>query len=395
MLFQYLTITRKGLKLFPFKKVFTYSLFSASVIFIACQGQNNANITIDKTKEQTNPSRTDSIVTGTEGIASTNLGKNIQCIFQDKNDNYWFGTQKEGVYRYNGRTILQFTDKDGLSNNQVQTIQEDASGNIWFGTGGFGISRFDGKTMTTFTTLENLRANTYSDNKTAAASDDLWFYAGDGMYRHDENGFTHLPLQETTLGSTNSQSPSNRLSPYAVYCSLKDAKGNFWFGTQSMGVCRYDPSEASGNSLKWFTASGLAGPAVLALFEDKNGILWFGNNGSGLFRYDPVTDVLTNFTQEKGLSNDEFRKTGKSGPGTLARIYTINEDTNGNLWIGTADAGAWRYDGKQLKNYTTKDGLTSDAVSTIYKDKKGELWFGTETAICKFNGTSITSFIPH
>ena len=105
-----------------------------------------------------------------------------------------------------------------------------------------------------------------------------------------------------------------------------------------------------------------------------------------------VAETLVNFTREKGLSNDDFRKNGKSGPGTLARIYAINEDTQGNLWIGTADAGVWRFDGVNLTNFTMKDGLTNDAVSAIYKDKKGELWFGTEgRGVCKFNGTRFTT----
>ncbi|MFN8346328.1 MAG: two-component regulator propeller domain-containing protein [Spirosomataceae bacterium] len=142
----------------------------------------------------------------------------------------------------------------------------------------------------------------------------------------------------------------------------------------------------------WFTEKGLASPAVLGLFEDKTGNIWFGNNGAGLFRYDGK--ILTNFTEEKGLGNKDFRVSGKSGPGTLARIYSINEDTTGNLWIGTVDAGVWRYDGNNLTNYTTKDGLTSNAVNTIYKDKKGDLWFGTDgNGVCKFNGLSFTKFI--
>ena len=363
----------------------------ASGIFISCNPQNkpdNANPTVT---EVATTHKEESISIVSEGTLVTTLGKNIQCIFHDKNDNYWFGTQNMGIYRYGGGKLVQFTDKDGLSNNQIQTIQEDATGNIWFGTGGFGISRYDGKTMTSFKNLENLRSNTKSD-KELAATDDLWFFAGDGMYRYVRGALTQFPIQETSFGSAQDQSPSNQLGPYAVYCSLKDTKGNLWFGTQSMGVCRYDPSGTSGESLTWFIDEGLAGPAVLALFEDKNGIIWFGNNGSGLFRYDPASGKMTNFTKEKGLSNDEFRKTGKAGPGTLARIYSINEDNSGNLWIGTADAGAWHYDGKHLKNYTIKDGLTSNAVTTIFKDKKGELWFGTETDVCKFNGTSFTAF---
>jgi ligand-binding sensor domain-containing protein len=170
------------------------------------------------------------------------------------------------------------------------------------------------------------------------------------------------------------------LSQYAVYCILKDTKGNVWFGTQAHGVCRFD-----GKSFTWFKEKGLAGPAVLALYEDSKGNLWFGNNGAGLFRYDGKT--LTNFTHEKGLDNADFRLLGKSGIGTVARVYAIQEDNSGNLWVGTVDAGVWKYDGTKLTNYTTADGLTSNAVNTIYKDKNGELWFGTDSdGICKFDG---------
>ncbi len=129
------------------------------------------------------------------------------------------------------------------------------------------------------------------------------------------------------------------------------------------------------------------------MFQDKSGNLWFGNNGGGLYRYDGKS--LINFTEEKGLGNSEFIKGLKmtDQPGTLARVWTIAEDKAGNLWFGTIDAGAWRYDGKTLTNFTMKDGLTSNAICTIYKDKTGTLWFGTHTGgVCKFNGKSFINF---
>ena len=116
-----------------------------------------------------------------------------------------------------------------------------------------------------------------------------------------------------------------------------------------------------------------------------------GNNGAGLFRFDGET--LTNVTEEKQLTNYEFKVSGASNTNTLARIYSINEDDFGNLWIGTVDAGAWKYDGTTLTHYTMKDGLSSNAVNTIYKDKYGQLWFGTdENGICKFNGINFQKF---
>ena len=317
---------------------------------------------------------------------ATGIDQNIRSIFQDSHRNYWFGTNGVGVYRWDGKNLIQFTEKDGLSNNQVQSIQEDQSGNLWFGTGMFGVSRFDGKGFTTFSSKERLQASDHSGKKWALAPDDLWFYAGGGVYRYNKDSFVYLTLGKEPVAAEGMQSSPYTLSRYAVYCILKDREGNLWLGTQADGVCRYD-----GKTFTWFTDQGLAGPAVLGLFEDSKGNIWFGNNGSGLFRYDGT--ALINFTEEKGLSNPEFRLSGKDGPNTLARVYSINEDRNGNLWIGTVDAGVWRYDGTNLTQYTTRDGLTSNAVNTIYKDHLGDLWFGTDAdGVCKFNGRSFEQF---
>lgn len=372
------------------KKHFLPSLIYPLLLFVSgtsCNPQNKSNHAEESVTEQKTVPK--EVTTGSVFGAntSTQIDDNIRSIFQDKTGTYWFGTNAAGVYRYAPKqaarkTLTQFTEKDGLANAQVQSIQEDKAGNLWFGTGRFGVSRFDSKTFTTFTTKDRLTVN----NDWKSALDDLWFSAGGGGYRYNGYTLTYLPFPTPDVDAKYTPNPPELLSRYAVYCTLKDSKGNLWFGTQANGVCRYD-----GKTFTWFTEKGLAGPAVLALFEDKNGNIWFVNNGSGLFRYDGKG--VTNITEEKGLTNKEFRASNKPGPGTLARIYSINEDTTGNLWIGTVDAGVWRYDGKNLTNYTTKDGLTGNAVNTIYKDKKGELWFGTDAAgVYKFNGFSFNKF---
>jgi len=369
-----------------FKQMIICSFLLISICFTSCNGQKKPeNLNYSLTEQTTVPKAEFNNSIFNENI-TTEIDKNIRSIFQDKNGNYWIGTNGAGVYRYDGKTLIQFTVKDGLSNNQVQSIQEDKSGNIWFGTGVFGVSRFDGQTFTTFTNNENLQLRGSADLDWEIGPNDLWFYAGGGVYRYNGNSFVYLPLDNAGFDSKHSQNSPYNLSRYAVYSILKDKKGNVWFGTQAQGVCRYD-----GKSFTWFTEKGLGGSAVLGLFEDRKGNFWFGNNGSGLFRYDG--ESLINFTEEKGLSNNEFKVSGKSGPGTLARIYTINEDDFGNLWMGTVDAGVWKYDGNNLTNYTTKDGLTSNAINIIFKDKNGELWFGTDgDGICKFNGKTFAKF---
>ncbi|MFB0906898.1 MAG: two-component regulator propeller domain-containing protein [Spirosomataceae bacterium] len=72
-----------------------------------------------------------------------------RSIFQDSKGRYWFGSHKEGVYSYDGKSFTYFTTNDGLSSNQVRTIQEDKHGTIWFRTSE-GVCSFDGKKITNY-----------------------------------------------------------------------------------------------------------------------------------------------------------------------------------------------------------------------------------------------------
>ena len=43
----------------------------------------------------------------------------ILCMLQDKNGNIWFGTWAGGISRYDGKNFTHFTEKEGLSSNNV------------------------------------------------------------------------------------------------------------------------------------------------------------------------------------------------------------------------------------------------------------------------------------
>lgn len=78
----------------------------------------------------------------------------IFSITEDRAGNIWFTTEKDGVWRYDGKSIRNFTEKDGLVDNAVMSALEDKHGNIWFGTKWFGLSRYDGRAFTTFSREE-------------------------------------------------------------------------------------------------------------------------------------------------------------------------------------------------------------------------------------------------
>ena len=68
-------------------------------------------------------------------------------------------------------------------------------------------------------------------------------------------------------------------------------------------------------------------------------------------------------------------------------VREVFQDRDGNFWFGTNGDGAWRYDGKSLRNFTAADGLTSKGINAIYTDSRGDLWLGGN-GVFKFNGES-------
>jgi len=50
------------------------------------------------------------------------LGSSIMVVYQDKKSTYWFGSWETGVYRYNGKTLINYTTKHGLQNNRIDEI---------------------------------------------------------------------------------------------------------------------------------------------------------------------------------------------------------------------------------------------------------------------------------
>jgi hypothetical protein len=71
------------------------------------------------------------------------------------------------------------------------------------------------------------------------------------------------------------------------------------------------------------------------------------------------SERFTVYTTLEGLSHNE--------------VYSIYEDSDGTLWIGTA-GGLNRFQGGVFKTITTKDGLFDDVVYVILDDGRGNFW---------------------
>ncbi len=65
----------------------------------------------------------------------------VRTIYEQKNGNIWFCTAGGGITRFDGESIIHFTEKEGLPGNDITDIHEDSKGNLWIATAGVGVAR--------------------------------------------------------------------------------------------------------------------------------------------------------------------------------------------------------------------------------------------------------------
>ena len=309
----------------------------------------------------------------------------IRDILRDHKGNIWFASHQEGVARYDGEKLTYFTIADGLTDNQVRFLKEDQAGNIWFECGR-GISYFNGTQI-----IQVIQRNYFFKEAWSLSASDLWFKGDEmsgfnelegapGVYRYDGNtmNFQAFPQLTSDVESAFHFSVST--------AAVKAKNGSVWFGTYG-AVIGYDGIDFTVIDDKYLGFTKETGYLhIRSLFEDSKGTLWIGNNGIGVLKMEG--DSITNFSLRHGLvAEDSGHSGGQSPSGTLEHVFAIAEDSQGNMWFGDRDTGAWKFDGKSFRNYTEKDGLTTAHLWAIYEPWEGEIWLAMgDGAVCRLNG---------
>lgn len=155
---------------------------------------------------------------------------NVADIMEDKDGNIWFASSEKGVFRYDGKTIVNFTEKEGLGYNYAGGIAQDKNGNMWF-TAKNGICKYDGKIFTEYTPKDGLGGTEFW-GISIEESGIIWITARGSTTRFDPS--ISLPNKEAFTVFT----PVNGLN-CCVQSMYQDKSGNMWWGT-GQGVYRFD-----------------------------------------------------------------------------------------------------------------------------------------------------------
>lgn len=82
---------------------------------------------------------------------------------------------------------------------------------------------------------------------------------------------------------------------------------------------------------------------------------------------------------------------GKKVTELYYQIWAIHQDAQGNYWFGSNGRGVFYYNGNNLRQIRTEDGLLSDTIRGIQEDEEGNIYIETPLGVSKFDGHSFST----
>lgn len=319
----------------------------------------------------------------------------VRAIHEDGEGTLWIGTEGGGLDRFD-REREQFihyrhdpTDPYSLSSNVVEAIYEDQEGNLWVGTGNGGLNRFDHSTGRFVRYRHNpMDPHSLGNDDVQAIFEDrsgiLWIGTlGGGLALYDRANDRFINYEHDLSDPTS-------LSHNWISAIYEDESGALWIGTWGGGLNRVDcaaepfvlyqatPDDPAASQ------DGLSHNFVWSLMEDQDGALWIGTFGKGLDKYDRSTGQWEHYEHEP------------EDPYSLSHniVRSIQQDSNGVFWIGTEGGGLDRFDPDDGRfiHYRTNPrdpgSLSTDAILTVYADRSDTVWVGTWNGLNKLDRKS-------
>jgi ligand-binding sensor domain-containing protein len=277
----------------------------------------------------------------------------VWALAETADGSLWIGTFGGGVSRLKDGRFTVYTTADGLVDDTIRAMASDGRGGVFIGTER-GISHWSGGRFRNYGTADGLAKSTvvslYLDSDGT-----LWISgSGDGLYR----------LKHGTIEAVELPAPR----PVRIEDFLRDREGALWFATHS-GLYRL----AHGTMRRFTRADGLSSDWIRRLAEDREGRVF----------------VIT----DKGL--DHLTRAEPPAPPFRNEVETsadaILPDREGSLWLGYMGAGVAHVHESLFVSFAEKEGLADSNVFTVLEDSTGNLWIGTRTGLFRFRDGVFTA----
>ena len=292
----------------------------------------------------------------------------VTAVQVDREDHIWFASWGGGVGRYDPCAIEKIDAGAGLPSAAVTTIAAADGGRIWAGFGSIegltsrSVACWDGDVMHIWGQSEGLVTE---DCMVMQAHRSGVLYLGDwqGLVRTDGHTFQRL-------------GPEQGFHGIRVYSLAEDEEGVLYIGhgdARQMHLTAYDGTSFTHR----LTLDRDGNTYISSILVRRNGELWFGIGGLG----DQFSDRGVGRCRDDGQV--DYYSVAEGLPDS--RIEDLCEDRHGHVWIATV-GGLSRFDGTQLRTFTTEHGLPHNHVLCLYEDGQGHLWIGTQAGVTRYDG---------
>lgn len=298
----------------------------------------------------------------------TGANKFIYSIYIDKEESLWLGSYFDGIKFYsafqnNFKYYSCSLSATAQAGKVVNVIKEGKDDQYWIGTDDNGIFRFNAKTqeITPFRDAASIGTTYYCIHDLLVDGDKLYAATyGRGLEVFDlktgkVESFLHNPEDSTSISSSR------------VFILYKASNGCIYVGT-SNGICCYNPEQ------KNFTRMGSFAGRISAIIEDYHGKIWIGTSISGLYSYNIKTGKTT-----------AYQRSDNPNSITKNVITTLAIDNRKRLWVGTYGQGLCRYneDSDNFTRYDHL-GLPNKIITSIIP-KGDLLWISTNKGLAVYN----------
>ncbi len=318
----------------------------------------------------------------------------IWDVYKDSRGDIWVSTDHGGLVVFNSEEELfvafrrERNRNSSLKSDVVRTVVEDSSGDIWVGLYPTGVEFFDQSSASIITHTRDVEsANGLVTNSVQVilpgADNTIWLSTAIGLQRYTPE-LTHYEYFPFTQNGGQLKGLPGALSMHL------DSEGTLWAGTWGKGVMLMDvetkatrrlPFDSKRDMAKGISVSKrLNNNKIWCLEEDAQGYIWMCTHEGGLSRYDRDTQSYLHFTYDE---SDE-----QSILSDL--VWDVLEDSEGTLWVATS-AGLSQLDrDKNTFAHYTHSGADTGSIShanvlSIFEDSKNRLWFGTGSGLNLFD----------
>ncbi len=292
----------------------------------------------------------------------------VNTVFEDSNDNLWFGSQTKGLFFVSANKINSITIDEGLSDEAVYCLASDSAGRVWLGLGNGYIDCIESKNPVKIDNLY-LNRNTIKTNHLLVSIQNKLF----GV--NDDGGLSIIDLNnKNLLFIGDNRSKVDTIEGAINKTIFEDKNGMLWGGSANcFAKIEYKPENNHSLFFPGHKNVCKIKGRTHAIAENKNGF-WLGlSNGLKKIEF---------------FENDTIEKTFKEKYDILGVGIRDIETIDDQVWVGTINQGLAVLENDSLifTINTETHPIGNDAIKNLYYDKKNKnLWVATNKGVTKIS----------